>query len=143
MSSTYRYGYDFVYSNYGVKTLTNFIKFNRNNYDYKVRVYDENNTSIYNEITFNVGSNSSNVNGFTSSELSTVQSMYNARDNMIYELKNTYPVLNNSNIRKTMSNNLKVAMQEIINNNSNKTYNNFDAFYDAWSERYNYTITIR
>jgi hypothetical protein len=143
MSSTYRYGYDFTSSNYGIKTLSNFIKFNRNNYDYKVRVYDENDTSIYNEITFYVGSNNSNVNGFTSSELSTVQSMYNARDDTIYELKSTYPKLNNSNTRKNMSSNLKIAMQEIINNSYNKTYDNFDDFYDAFLDWYRYTINIR
>lgn len=63
MSSSYTNGYDFTSSNNGTKTFTNFIKFNRNNYEYKVRVYDENDTSIYKEITFNVGSSSSTSNG--------------------------------------------------------------------------------
>ncbi|MFA6256639.1 MAG: hypothetical protein WC606_05715, partial [Candidatus Absconditabacterales bacterium] len=59
MNSSYTDGYDFTSSNDGQKTFINFIKFKKNNYDYKVRVYDENDTSIYKEITFTVGSTSS------------------------------------------------------------------------------------
>ncbi|MEI6672860.1 MAG: hypothetical protein WCL02_06090, partial [bacterium] len=62
MNSSYTNGYDFSSSNNGEKTFSSFIKFNRNNYDYKVRVYDENDTSIYKEITYYVGSSSNNNN---------------------------------------------------------------------------------
>ena len=103
MSSSYSNGYDFTSSNDGIKTFTNLIKFNRNNYDYKVRVYDENDTSIYREITYYVGSsNTSNVDGFTSSELNTVQAIYDARDNMISDLENQSSRLRNSTRRQTM-----------------------------------------
>ncbi|HBB04271.1 TPA: hypothetical protein DCZ39_05265 [Patescibacteria group bacterium] len=66
MNSSYTNGYDFTSSDNGQKTFTNFIKFNKNNYDYKVRVYDENDSSIYKEITFNVGSTdtSNTLNNF-------------------------------------------------------------------------------
>ena len=145
MSSSYSNGYDFTSSNDGIKTFTNLIKFNKNNYDYKVRVYDENDTSIYNEITFNVGSNNnnSNVDGFTDSELNTVESIYNSRDDMINNLENDYSNLRNSTRRQNMSDDLKVAMQEIIDDESNKTYDNFDDFYAAFLDWYRYTISIR
>ena len=145
MSSSYTNGYDFTSSNNGVKIFSNLIKFNRNNYDYKVRVYDENDTSIYNEITFNVGStnNSSSVNGFSSSELTTVEGIYNGRDEMINNLQDTYSRLNNSSRRQTMSDDLRVAMQEIIDNDSNKTYDNFTDFYAAFLDWYRYTISVR
>ena len=61
MNSSYTDGYDFTSSNNGQKTFTDFIKFKKNNYDYKVRVYAEDDTSIYKEITFNVGSSSSST----------------------------------------------------------------------------------
>jgi len=144
MSSSYSNGYDFTSSNNGIKTFTNLIKFNRNNYDYKVRVYDENDTSIYREITYYVGSsNTSNVDGFTSSELNTVQAIYDARDNMISDLENQSSRLRNSTRRQTMWDNLKVAMQEIIDDDTNKTYDNFDDFYTAWLDRYRYTNSIK
>ncbi|MEI6774827.1 MAG: hypothetical protein WCL18_08920, partial [bacterium] len=146
MSSSYSNGYDFTSSNNGQKTFTNFIKFNKNNYDYKVRVYDDNDTSIYNEITFNVGSsnnNNSNIDGFTSSELTTVESIYNSRDDMINTLENDYSKLRNNTRRQNMSDDLKVAMQEIIDDENNKTYDNFDDFYTAFLDWYRYTISIR
>ena len=144
MSSSYSNGYDFTSSNNGIKTFTNLIKFNKNNYDYKVRVYDENDTSIYKEITYYVGSSSnSNVDGFTSSELNTVQGIYDARDNLIGDLENQYSRLRNSTRRQTMWDELKVAMQEIIDDDTNKTYDNFDDFYAAWLDRYRYTNSIK
>jgi hypothetical protein len=43
----------------GYATLSDFIRFKKS-YDYKVRVYDEDDTSIYKEITFDVGGSSNN-----------------------------------------------------------------------------------
>jgi len=65
MDSSYTDGYDFTSSDDGYAQLSNFIKFKKNNYDYKVRVYDENDSSIYKEITFNVGS-TNNTPGYSS-----------------------------------------------------------------------------
>jgi len=147
MSSSYTNGYDFSSSNNGSKTFSNLIKFNRNNYDYKVRVYDENDTSIYKEITYYVGTsnnnNNSSINGFTSSELNTVEGIYNGRDNMITSLESRYSNLRNSTRRQTMGDDLKIAMREIVNNNNNKTYDNFDDFYTAWLDWYRYTTSIK
>lgn len=55
-------GYDFRSSDHGIAELDNFIKFKKNNYDYKVRIFDQDDSSVYKEITFNVGSSSNNSN---------------------------------------------------------------------------------
>ncbi|HMS91097.1 MAG TPA: hypothetical protein PKC87_02670, partial [Candidatus Absconditabacterales bacterium] len=106
--------------------------------------YDEDDTSIYKEITFDVGSNSSSyINGFTSEEIETVEDIYDNRDDMINDLEDDYANLRNSTTRHNMSDDLKEAMEEIINNEYNKTYDTFDEFYDAWLDWYRYTISIR
>ena len=142
MGSSYTNGYDFTSSDDGYANLSNFIKFKKNNYDYKVRVYAENDTSIYKEITFNVGTTSSysSVNGFTSSELNTVKNIYNARPGMISTLEDTYPALNNNNQRRTTSDNLYNEMELIINDDNDRIYKYFNDFYNAWSNWYRFTI---
>ena len=62
---------------------------------------------------------------------------------MINNLENQYPKLNSSSRRHTMSDDLKSAMNEIINDSSTKEYSNFDDFYAAFLDRYRYTISIR
>jgi len=112
-----------------------------------VLVYDEDDESIDSEKIFTVGSvdddSDSDVDGFTSSELNTVEDMYDARDNMIYTMESSYSSLRNNSRRQTMSDDLKDAMYEIIHDNSNKTYDNFDDFYDAFLDRYRYTVSVR
>ena len=81
--------------------------------------------------------------GFSSSELTTVEGIYNNRDDTINNLENQYSSLQNNSRRQTMSNNLRTAMQEIINNTTNKTYDNFTDFYNAFLDRYKYTISVR
>ena len=55
MASDYNtYGYDFNSSDNGYANLSNFIEFKNSSYDYKVRVYDVNDTSIYKDIIFYV-----------------------------------------------------------------------------------------
>lgn len=44
--------YSFSSNQNGVATLTNFIRFKSNSYDYKVRVVDSSNSSVYGEITY-------------------------------------------------------------------------------------------
>jgi hypothetical protein len=146
MVSTYEdNGYTFTSSNNGQKTFSNLIKFNRNNYSYKVLVYDENDESIEGYSIFTVGStsSSSSVYGFSSSELNTVQNIYDARDDMINNLESRYSRLRSSTRRQTMSDDLKIAMKEIIDDDSNKTYDNFDDFNAAWLDWYRYTISVR
>jgi hypothetical protein len=148
MKSTYVDGYTFTSSNDGQKTFTDLIRFKKNNYSYKVLAYDEDDESIEGEKIFTVGSvnnnnNNSSVDGFTSSQLNTVQSLYNARDDMISNLESTYSRLRSSTRRQEMSDDLKAAMQEIIDDDNSKTYDNFTDFYNAFSDWYRYTISIR
>ena len=144
MNASYIDGYDFPSANKGVKTFINFIKFKKNNYDYKVRVYDENDSSIYKEISFTVGNTSATyVDGFTSSQLATVNNIYDARDAMILKLKNLYGQLRNNISRLHMSDDLKTAMKEIIDDDSEKTYDNFTDFNTAFLSWYTFTVANR
>ena len=143
-SSNYQYGIPFSSSRNGSYTFSNIIEF-KQNYDYKVVVQDANNSNILGYNIFSVGNSSSasNVAGFSTSQLQTVQNIYNARNNMINNLQNNYPRLSSNNIRQNMSSNLYSAMQQIINNNSIKTYYNFNDFYNAFLDWYKYTVSTR
>jgi hypothetical protein len=96
------------------------------------------------EQIFTVGSVTTNsVYWFTSSELNTVESIYDARDNMISNLKASYPRLRTHTTRLNMSDDLYEEMGKILNNESNREYNSFDSFYDAFLNRYTYTTNVR
>ena len=62
---------------------------------------------------------------------------------MISNLENTYSTLRNNTRRHTMSDDLYDAMQEIIDDDDTKTYDNFRDFYAAFLDRYRYTISVR
>ncbi len=145
IKSAYADGYTFTSSNNGQKTFTDIIRFKKNDYSYKVLVYDEDEESVEGYKIFDVGgtSNSSNVDGFSSSELATVENIYDAWDEMISNLESTYSALRTNTRRQNMVDDLKTAMEEIIDDDSNKTYDNFDDFYNAWLDRYRYTISVR
>ena len=146
LNSDYTDGYDFTSSDDGDVNLTDFVRFKKNNYSYKVRVYDESDASIYKEITFTVGSvsnNSSTVDGFTSTELSNVRSIYNSRNNMINELEDNYSKLRNSTTWKNRSDTFYDDMQDILDDANNKTYDTYDEFLAGWSSWYSYTINLR
>lgn len=146
MHSSYEDGFTFSSSQNGYASITNFIKFNKSNYSYKVVVYDQDDENILGEYIFTVGNidNSySNINGFTTSELNTVKGIYNGRKNMITNLKTEYPTLKTHTTRLNMSNDLYDEMEKILNNESNREYDDYDSFYDAFLDRYNYTVRIR
>lgn len=139
-------GYTFTSSNAGEKSFTNLIRFKKNNYSYKVLVYDEDEDSDFQgEKTFTVGSTSddSDVDGYTASQLNTVESIYDARKSMITNLKSRYPRLRTHTTRQNKSDDLYAEMKKIIDDSSTKAYDDFDAFSDAWSEWYRYTISVR
>ena len=135
--------YEFDSSDDGEADLTNFIEFKKS-YDYKVRVYDENDSSIYKEITFYVdGSSSSSTDWFSSNEMDTVQTMYELRPTMITQLKNQYTKLRNSTTWENMSDDFFDDMEDIIDERSSRTYDTYDDYYDGFTDWYNYTIRIR
>ncbi|MFZ2150609.1 MAG: hypothetical protein WAZ12_04230 [Candidatus Absconditicoccaceae bacterium] len=141
IDSDYDNGYEFTSSDDGEADLTNFIQFKKNNYDYKVRVYDDSDTSIYKEITFEVGS-SSNSNGFSSSELDQIEALYDSRNDTINQLEDDYSELSNDDTRQNMSDDLYDEMENIINGDDS-IYNNYDEFYnEGFSDRRDYTTDI-
>ncbi len=146
MHSNYRNGYTFTAARNGYVTITNFIKFNRNNHSYKVLVYDKNDKNIIGEQIFNVGStttNTSNIYWFTTSELTTIEGVYTARNHTIANLKASYPKLRTNSTRLHMSNTLYEEMEKVLSNKSNRKYNNFDSFYSDFLERYRFTVDRR
>lgn len=148
MASTYKTnGYTFTAGNAGTKTFTNLIKFKRNNYSYKVLVYDEDADGDFKgEKIFTVGTTNnddSDVDGFTTSELNTVESIYDSRNSMISSLKSMYPRLKTNTTRQNKSDDLYEEMENILEDKSTKQYDDFDAFSEGRAERYRYTISVR
>lgn len=138
-------GYTFTSSNNGTKTFSNIIKFKRNNYSYKVVVYDEDDEFEGYKV-FTIGSISggdSDVDGFTASQLRTVESILEARPNVIDRMESQYSRLRNSSRRQNMSDDLEQDMEDIVDDKSSRTYEDFAAFYEGFLERYRYTVSIR
>ncbi len=143
IDSSYDGWYTFDSSDNWIASLSNFIKFKKNNYDYKVRVYDENDSSIYKEITYYVwSSSSSSSNGFSSSEIDKVQAVYDGWTDTISQLESNYSKLRTNNTRQNMSDDLYTEMENIVNWD-NSIYDNYDDFYTAFLDRYSYTIRVR
>jgi protocatechuate 3,4-dioxygenase beta subunit len=143
INSTYLNWYSFSYSNYWNRTLTDFIRFKRENYSYKIRVYDQNNTNIYKDIKFTVGYNNDYYNGnFSLDEINKIEKVYNIRESLINKLKREYYKLRNNNTRQERSNNLYKEMGKIINGQES-IYTDREEFYDAFLSRYSYTLRIR
>jgi hypothetical protein len=142
-----RTSFGFSTSYDGEYTIDSLIRFKQNG-SYKLIVYDEDDTSIDGERTFTVGSSSSSsssssVDGFTSSELSTVQDIYDARPSMITDLKNNYSKLRNSTTWKNRSDTFYDDMSDILDDIDEREYQDYDDFNDAWVAWYSYTINLR
>ncbi len=138
-------GYDFTSSDRGVAILNNFIRFKKN-YDYKVRVYDENDSSIYKEITFNVwgsSSSSSYSDGFSSKEIDTVEELYSRRPGMISDLEDMYSSLRNNSTWETKSDVFYDDMKDIIDGQYNRVYQSYDEFQRWFEDRYTYTNRVK
>ena len=111
-------------------------------------VYDEDYEDIQGYKIFTVGnvntsSSNSSVDGFTISELNTVESIYDARNNMINNLEKTYPRLINNSRRQNMSDDLYDEMGLVLDDDNDRMYSDFDEFYDAFLEWYRYTVSIK
>ena len=146
IDSDYDDGYSFKSSYKGVKTLSDFITFKKD-YDFKVRVEDEDDSKVYGEKIFEVGgsssSSSSKVDGFTSKELDTVEELYDEREDMIDDLKDKYSALRNSSKRKDMSDDMYDNMKDVIDDEDDREFEDYDDFNDAVGDRYSYTDRIK
>lgn len=107
--------------------------------------YDEDDESIEGYKTFDVGttSSSSSVDGFTTSQLNTVQAIYDARPNMIDNLESAYSKLRSNTRRQTMSDDLYDEMELIIDDDNDRIYSDFNEFYNAFLDWYRYTVSVR
>ncbi|MEI7562996.1 MAG: hypothetical protein WCJ39_04880, partial [bacterium] len=146
-SSDYSDGIAFSSSRDGYRTFSNFIEFKKN-YEYKVVVLDANDSSIQGERIFDVGgtssnSSSSNVDGFSSKELDTVQRMYDNWQDMITQLRDSYSRLDSSTTRKNRSNTFYNDMEDILNDSSHRTYDTYDEFWSGFLSWSSYTINMK
>ncbi len=145
ISSSFNNWYTFYTYDYWVKTLSDFIKFNRNNYDYKVRVYADNNPSIYNEIIFYVwtsSSTNSNVAGFTTKELEMVQRIYNLWPQLINQLRVEYPSFRTNTTWINLGNSLYSNMKDVLDNKSSRKFTNYTKFFTDFEVWYSRTINV-
>ena len=141
IDSDYLNGYDFSSSDYGLVTLSNLIKFKKNNYDYKMRVYDDNDSSIYKELTFTVG-NTSTSDEFTTSQILQIKTMYNMRPTLVTNLRQKYPSLKTNTLWQNQASALYIQMSAIIHW-SLSIYANYDDFLQGFRDWYVYTLQVR
>ncbi len=139
LKSTYDNTYSFKSSDDGYATLYDVIRFNRD-YEYKVKVIDDDSSSVYGERIFDVGDNSSWIYGFTSTEINKIEKVYNIRDELISSLKRSSSRLRYNQTRIDLSEDLKLEMKRIIDNSSYKKYNTYKEFWTAFNNRYSHTL---
>jgi len=142
IGSNYVNGYDFSSSDDWSVTLNDFIKF-RQKFEYKVVVEDSNDANLNGYTVFNLRNQNSDVDGFTASQLDTVTKIYNARNRMISSLKSEYSRLRTNNTWINMSDDFYENMKDVINNKTNREFDDYSDYLDAFRDRYEYTIDNR
>ncbi len=144
INSSYTNWYKFISSDYGQKNLYDFIRFNKNNLDYKVRVYDENNSNIYNDIYFyvNTAETNSNIAWFTVKEVEMIQRIYNIRPQLIRQLKAEHPRFNTNTIWKNLWNDLYSNMKDVLDNKTWRKFTNYSKFFSDFMVWYNRTMDV-
>ncbi|MDR2415162.1 MAG: hypothetical protein LBD75_00665, partial [Candidatus Peribacteria bacterium] len=137
--SAFNNGYYFNSYDYGSHTFNSFLRFNRNGY-FRLYVEDDNRNSNYVEFNVNVGgSNVSNVNGFTTTELRKVTNVSNIWNNVIAELKRISYSLRNDSYWQRLSDTFYTNMRDVVDNRSYRTFTYYSDFLSAFNERYRYT----
>jgi len=142
IGSNYVNGYDFSSSDDWSVTLNDFIKF-RQKFEYKVVVEDSNDANLNGYTVFNLRNQNSDVDGFTASQLDTVTKIYNARNRMISSLKSEYSRLRTNNTWINMSDDFYENMKDVINNKTNREFDDYSDYLDTFRDRYEYTIDNR
>ena len=138
-SSTY-FAIDDNTPNFSNGVASTYITFKKD-YDYRITVTDNDDSSVYTQKTiYTDDSSSSSSDGFTSSEISTVKNLYNTWDSYISSMESDSYRLRNNSTRQNMSDDLKAEMKKIINDSSDKLYDNMDEFQTGFNKRYQYTI---
>ena len=113
----------------------------KSDYDYRITVTDQDDDSINTPKTIYIdSSSSSSSNGdFSSSELRTIKNLYSTWNSSISELESGSYKLRNNTTRQNMSDDLYDEMKKIIDDDSDKLYDNMDEFETAFNKRYKYT----
>ncbi|MDD3262885.1 MAG: hypothetical protein PHR61_03480 [Candidatus Absconditabacteria bacterium] len=139
LDNQYEDDYTFSYSDYGYATLYNAIRFKKD-YEYKVKIIDDDNEDMYGEKIFYVGNGSSGIDGFTSTEIENIQKVYNIRNELINSLKRSSSSLRYNQTRINLSNDLKKEMGKILDDDDDKEYDDYEEFGAAFNYRYSYTL---
>ena len=128
---------------------TTYITFKKD-YDFKIIVTDDNENIDSNKIfyiwnSYNSSSNSSYSSSywFSSSEMSTIEELYNRRPWMINDLEDQYSSLRNNSTRKNKSDLFYGDISDIIDSRYNGTYQDYDEFQRWFEDRYTYTNRIK
>ncbi len=133
-------------NNYGKIKTNNIIKF-KNDGNYRIKVYDKNDSTTYGYIVFQIGTSyedsTSNIDWFTNKELNQIQAIYTIWPNVIKQLSADYYKLRHSEIRLEQTTQFYDNMAEVINDKSYRTFDNYDDFFDAFLDRYTLTISTR
>ena len=106
-------------------------------------VEDSNDANLNGYTVFNLRNQNSDVDGFTASQLDTVTKIYNARNRMISSLKSEYSRLRTINTWINMSDDFYENMKDVINNKTNREFDDYSDYLDAFRDRYEYTIDNR
>jgi len=106
-------------------------------------VEDASDSSANGYVTFDLRNQSSNTDGFSTSELDKVNTVYKARNKMITDLKSSYSRLRTNSTWIDKSDTFYDNMKDVIDNVSSKEFSNYGEYLDAFKSRYNYTIDNR
>jgi len=131
-------------ASYGNVTLNDLVRFTTDEGEFRLKVYDKNNSSVYEYIEFDLDNTySSNIDGFSDKEYDQLKAIYKIRPGIIDQLEKDYRKLRYSTEREKESDDFYNNMAEIVNNDNQKTFKNYDDFFDTFLNRYSLTIETR
>jgi len=136
--------YRMTSSDNGEVTLKNLVKFEKKGY-YRIYVEDTDGNESYIQFSvWNTSSSSddesSDVSGFSKTELENLKSVYKRWDSMIWETQRLYPSLKKNSYWINLSQNLKDDMKDVIDNKRYRDLEDYDDFDRAFNEWYEYTM---
>ena len=119
-----------------------------------MKVYQDNNSSIYGSETFYVDTSSSssryydsryysNSYYFTDAELKKVRGVYDIWNNVISALEKDYPNLRNNSSWRSRSDTFYRNMRDVLNDSRSATFKNWSDFYNAFTDWFSYTTRSR
>jgi hypothetical protein len=120
-----------------------------------LKVYQDNNSSIYGSETFYVDTSSSSSRYydsryysnssyyFTDAELKKVRGVYDIWNNVISALEKDYPNLRNNSSWRSRSDTFYRNMRDVLNDSRSATFKNWSDFYNAFTDWFSYTTKSR